>query len=326
MVCVTSKRSPGFTLIELLVVIAIIAILIALLLPAVQKVREAAARTQCANNLKQLGLAAHNFHDNYGCIPPSRTASGGFPYLGVPANAYQGWGVWLLPYIEQDNIWKQWNIKLHFGHANNQPLARNQIKVYNCPSTPNQPRVARDFTHSAGGTTYTITQLGVADYAPMRNVETDLRDRFPNQIDADLYRLDEARWGPHSYNTGSTIRVRRWASVTDGLSNTILYCEDAGRPQEFVAQKRPSGATTSGAGWADEAAEFGFQGCTPPNDTRPGTVAINCTNDGEPYSFHANGINVSMCDGSVRFISEGIPIRIFARLVTAQAGEVVGDF
>src|SRR4051812_45150121 len=98
------KRRIGFTLIELLVVIAIIAILIGLLLPAVQKVREAAARTKCANNLKQLGLACHNFHDVMGCVPPSRTASGGFPKLGIPPNAYNGWAVWILPYLEQDNI------------------------------------------------------------------------------------------------------------------------------------------------------------------------------------------------------------------------------
>src|SRR5687767_2138371 len=113
---VGSKRTPGFTLIELLVVIAIIAILIGLLLPAVQKVREAAARTQCLNNLKQMTLAVHGFNDSNGLVPPSRTASGGFPALGVPANAYHGWGVWLLPFIEQDNVWPLYDTKLHFGH------------------------------------------------------------------------------------------------------------------------------------------------------------------------------------------------------------------
>src|SRR5438046_2205972 len=99
---IPSKRPAAFTLIELLVVIAIIAILIGLLLPAVQKVREAANRTKCLNNMKQLGLACHNFHDSFGCVPPSRTASGGFPKLNIPANSYNGWAVWILPFIEQD--------------------------------------------------------------------------------------------------------------------------------------------------------------------------------------------------------------------------------
>ena len=77
-----------------------------------------------------------------------------------------------------------------------------------------------------------------------------------------------------------------------------------------------------GAAWCDEAAEFGFQGCTPPNDSRPGLQVMNCTNNGEPYSFHSGGINVGLCDGSVRFLRESMDIRMFARMVTAQGGEV----
>lgn len=113
-----------------------------------------------------------------------------------------------------------------------------------------------------------------------------------------------------------------WSSVSDGLSNTLFYSEDAGRPTEYVGGRRQSATTASGSAWADEASEWGFQGCTPPNDTRPGLTAINCTNDGEPYSFHSGGINVGMCDGSVRFLRESIDVRTFARLVTAQGGEV----
>jgi prepilin-type N-terminal cleavage/methylation domain-containing protein/prepilin-type processing-associated H-X9-DG protein len=314
-----TRPKPGFTLIELLVVIAIIAILIGLLLPAVQKVREAAARMKCSNNLKQMGLACHNFHDTQGIVPPSRTASGGFPRLNIPPNAYNGALVWILPYLEQENIRKIYDPTLHFGHANNQTAVRTKVNVFLCPSTPNGERVAPTFTHNG----FTISNAAVSDYSVIRNVETSLWTSFPNNVDA--YN-EGTRWGPFSYNSGSNTRVMTWAGVTDGLSNTLFYVEDAGRPTEYVAGKRPSGSTTSGSAWCDEAAEFGLHGCTPPNDTRPGLQAINCTNDGEPYAFHTGGINVGLCDGSVRFISDTIDIRTFARLVTAQAGEVVNNF
>ena len=318
------SERPGFTLVELLVVIAIIGVLIALLLPAVQAAREAARRSQCTNHLKQLGLACHNFHDTHLFVPPTRVASGGFPLLSVPANSYQGWAVWLFPYLEQTNVRNLYDTKLHFGHANNRAAIRTQIPVFYCPSTPQKNRFGRAFSVTHGGITYSFTnqELACADYSVCRFIETDIVSAFPNQIDA---YTDTNRWGPFSYNSGSTIKEMNFAKVTDGLSNTLFYIEDAGRGTEYVARRQLSGNTTSGGGWADEANEFGFQGCTPPNDTRPGLVAMNCTNDGEPYSFHPGGINVGMCDGSVRFVSENITIRTFARMITAQAGELIGE-
>src|SRR5437763_1557004 len=96
----------------------------------------------CSNNMKQLGLACHNFHDTNGITPPSRTASGGFPKLGIPANAYNGWAVWLLPFIEQGNVGNIYNPQLHFGHANNRTAITTKIKTFLCPSSPNPDRVA----------------------------------------------------------------------------------------------------------------------------------------------------------------------------------------
>lgn len=320
-----TRTRSGFTLVELLVVIAIIGVLVALLLPAVQAAREAARRMQCSNHMRQLGIACHNFVDVRGCVPPSRTASGGFPALGIPPNAYNGWASWLLPYIEQGNLSSIYDHTLHFGHANNRKAIETQIKIFYCPSTPKKNRVATQFTHNS----FTVTNAAATDYSVMRHVEPSLWQSFPNDVDqyTDFATagLGATNTGPYSYNSGSNTRVMRWASVTDGLSNTMFYVEDAGRPDEYVANGRLV-RTNTGSAWSDEANEFGLHGCTPPDDTRPGRQPFNCTNDGEVYCFHPAGTNAGMCDGSVRYISQSIPIRIFARLITAQAGEAIGEF
>jgi len=314
-------------LVELLVVIAIIGVLVALLLPAIQAARESARRTQCSNHLRQLGIACHMFVDARGVIPPSRAATSGFPPLGTPAGAYQGWAVWLLPYIEQANLASTYDTTLHFGHAKNRQAVQTQIKLFYCPSTPNQKRISPDFTHSS----FTISGAACTDYSVTRWVEQVLWTSFPN--DVDNYGVHDPvtgqNMGPYSYNTGSSIRIMRWPSVTDGLSNTIFYTEDAGRPQAFVSGWNKLGSTTwGGSAWCDESNEFGLHGCTPSTsaDIRPGKTAFGCTNNGEPYAFHASGINEGMCDGSVRFISASIAVRTFARLITAQAGDLVSDF
>ena len=315
---VGSKRTPGFTLIELLVVIAIIAILIGLLLPAVQKVREAAARTQCLNNLKQMTLAVHGFNDSNGLVPPSRTASGGFPALGVPANAYHGWAVWLLPFIEQDNVYKMYDTKLHFGHDNNRTAIQQQIKVFNCPSTPNGTRVSPDFTHAG----FTIRGAAAADYAVMRVVDANLVTTFPNNVDA---YTDATRWGPFSFNSGSNTRVMRFSGISDGLSNTIGYTEIAGRPNRYFATRARDNNVAAGSAWADEASEFTLHGCKESGNGTPGTMPMNCRNDGEAWSFHSGGVVLGMMDGSSRFMRQSVDIRQFARMVTAQGGEVITE-
>jgi prepilin-type N-terminal cleavage/methylation domain-containing protein/prepilin-type processing-associated H-X9-DG protein len=311
----------GFTLVELLVVIAIIGVLVALLLPAVQAARESSRRMQCTSHLRQMGIACHNFHDVHRLVPPSRCASGGFPKLNVPANAYQGWAVWLLPYLEQESLRNIYDTQLHFGHANNRKAIETQISLFYCPSGPNNNRVAPTFTHSS----FSVANAACTDYSVSRNVDTGLSSAFPKEVD----KYDTSnQWGPFSYNSGSNTRVMNWASVTDGLSTTMFYVEDAGRGNYYLANGKKLASTVAAGAWCDEANEFGFQGCTPSTttDIRPGLQAINCVNNGEPYAFHPRGMNIGMCDGAVRYIAQSISVRIFARLVTAQAGEINNEF
>ncbi|MBA4062741.1 MAG: prepilin-type cleavage/methylation domain-containing protein [Isosphaera sp.] len=315
-----APRRPGFTLIELLVVVAIIAVLVGLLLPAVQKTRESAARTKCQNNLKQLGLACHNFHDTYGVLPPSRSASGGFPKLGVPNNAYQGWAVWLLPNLEQENVRNAYSTTLHFGHAGNRTAITTRVNVFKCPSSPTRDKVAPTFTAQG----FTVTGAQTADYTVIRFVTEGLRNHTPADLDpatrgSSFDGVHGAQASAHSYSTGTNYRVNSFARITDGLSNTLFYVECAARPDLYRTGRFVSADTVGASAWADSENEIGLDGCE--NGSTPGTRAMNCTNSGEPYSFHPGGINVCLVDGSVRFVRETVPIRTFAAAVTARAGE-----
>lgn len=313
------RGQRGFTLVELLVVIAIIGILVALLLPAVQAAREASRRSSCQNNLRQLGLGAHNFHDTYNKLPSSIRPGGLTTAPRIAGLTF------LLPFIEQGNIYDKYDQTVNWSHANNLPLTSRQVPPFQCPSSPEPKRLD-------GDPQLTWTQIvAVTDYSPTTGIDQRL---------VTLGLVDNvSREGMLPKNSEP-----RMADVLDGLSNTILYAESAGRP--FVYRKsRKIGALptnrTNAGGWARPASDFALDGASYDGSTIPGPCALNCTNgedigaaafphpyygtDGtaEAFAFHPGGANFAFGDGSVKLINSTIDIREFARLITRNGNEVV---
>jgi prepilin-type N-terminal cleavage/methylation domain-containing protein/prepilin-type processing-associated H-X9-DG protein len=303
---------PAFTLIELLVVIAIIAVLIGLLLPAVQKVREAANRMTCVSNLHNIGLSAHHFHDSFGAFPPGEVM-GPFAPLRLPTGFESSGWPFLLPYLEQQALYDRYQWGVRFDHPSNQPAASTQLKVLQCPSAepdrfvfsatfPDYP----DYWPKGG-------RGACTDYAPVKEVATD------------LVRLGLVDRVAILQGVMDTNFMTRLAQITDGTSQTILITEDAGRPQRWQAGKVVGvpGIYSGGAAWTGTSNRIFVKGSSLNGDSRPGPCALNCTNDHEIYSFHPVGANAVMADGSVRFLKQTMNIRILARLVTRAGGEVV---
>ena len=292
----------AFTLLELLVVIAIIAVLIGLLLPAVQKVREAASRMQCANNLKQLGLALHNFHDSHQKFPPGQVR-GPLPEAGVTNAVNHGWGPFILPFIEQQPLYDRYRWVVSVGNALNLEVVSTQLKTFQCPSA----EADRFYTAGPSG------RGACGDYAPTWYVDSIL---------AEIDLIDR----PGNYQgVLQPNHMTRLIEITDGTSQTILLAEDAGRPRRWRAGRPGPDQTVEGGPWAAVNSGIILQGSTRDGTMRPGPCAINCTNEREVYSFHSGGANAVFADGSVHFLKATIDIRVFARLVTRAGGEVVSD-
>ena len=312
----------AFTLIELLVVIAIIAVLVGLLLPAVQKVREAAARMKCANNLKQLGLACHNYHDANGKFPPGAVGplSPAFPQYALLK--HHGLATYLLPHLEQAALAHRYSWGDSWFDPPNQPVVNAQLPVWQCPSAQanriqdgSLPTVTPPPSEPFNGT------AACGDYAGMSVVDAGLVRT--GVIDPPGGPLDDRG---HYEGVFPPNHARCLGDILDGSSSTILIAECAGRPQLWRAGKPVPNVWLSGAPWASRNLLW-CRGATPDGTAFFGTCAVNCTNDREVYSFHPGGANVVFADGSVRFLRADIHIRVFARLVTRAGGEVpAGDF
>jgi len=316
------RTQRGFTLIELLVVIAIIAILIGLLLPAVQKIREAANRMKCSNNLKQLGLACHNYNDTNGTLPPCYYVGPGVAW-NDPNNVGPPWTVLILPYVEQDNLFRQYanNIQnyqvwaLGTGGGNDQGwrgMRSQKIPTYICPSDPN---AQTPFAQYGGN-------WARGNYGANGGPGTDDQEAG---LQAPNY-----GWGPAqgvmTINAGLTV-----ATIPDGSSNTVMVNEVRAGPDVNDARgtwcfPMVGASHTSGNAIGD---------CYTPNDTgccsddlgtcsdRP-DIAMGCWaggwGQGQARSRHSGGVNACLGDGSVRFIRNSISQQTWYLYLSAADG------
>ncbi len=312
-----SRRSPGFTLVELLVVIAIIGILVALLLPAVQAAREAARRSQCVNNLKQVALGFHNFESTFNHLPLAYTDSASW--------GKNNWAPFVLPYLEQQNLIDGYDLKTNWWENPNRPLVANHLAVLQCPSTPfpmrYQDKPESTPPNKTGACGDYFTPAGVH---PDINLVLPSSQQFPTGAD-----LRGAIYFYASDNPQNSL-----AAILDGTSNTILLGECAGREDVYRRRTRhPVDYTGSppvrarGGAWAttDNAYEIGQRNAWKPAfGPIPGDVRINNSNEWGHcfYSFHPGGANFAYADGSVRFIAESIPLYPLAAQVTRAGGEV----
>jgi prepilin-type N-terminal cleavage/methylation domain-containing protein/prepilin-type processing-associated H-X9-DG protein len=301
---------PAFTLIELLVVIAIIAILIGLLVPAVQKVREAANRMACANNLKQIGLALHGYENMRGKFPPG-AVHGPLPEAGVMSPVVHGFIPFILPYVEQQALFGKYRWDVNYNDPPNQDAVTTQLKILQCPSAEPNRLVTEAEMPAAwfGG-----RKSACSDYNGIQGMDATLA-RPP-------YSLIDLVGNYDGVLTDN--RMVRFADITDGTSNTILVAEDAGRPKRWQAGRLIPGVYSDGSAWATAGLLHG-QGSTPDGAMQPGPCAINCNNKREVYSFHPGGANAVFADGSVRFLKANISMRVFAALVTRAGGEGIPD-
>lgn len=287
----TGKRA-AFTLIELLVVITIISLLMALLLPAIQRVREAANRMRCGNNQRQLVLAQHMHMNDYG-------------YLSSPVDKSgpeRSWSIMLLTYIEQESVQKAYNLTVPWFDVLNKPVITRPMPLFVCPSSPAQERVASGVTDK--GKPYTSY---AGDYAGVRQVKDSIVaiGIVPKAGDGIL---------------GKDIK-RKLTDVTDGTSNTIMFGDRAGGPEHYVnGQVVTTPPVSNGLGWGARANYIQLEGYYSDGLTTPGPRVMNANND-EFYSFHPGGCNFSFGDGSVHFLRADISPVVFAALLTCRAGE-----
>jgi prepilin-type N-terminal cleavage/methylation domain-containing protein len=312
-------RRRGFTLIELLVVIAIIAVLVSLLLPAVQQAREAARRSQSKNNLKQIGLAIHNYEGSTRVFPPSSTSTfnrGVWLYPGAgptdPNIHLHSFASLILPYLDGSNIYNNINYNVSSLSPANQPMASQIIQAYICPSYPGSTFFSTDPEY--------VTQVGFASFAIRNYVAMGAISvvGLSGAVPADGIMFPGSKTG--------------FKDVTDGASNTLLVAEtrepnaavwiDGSSASVCSRWFNPAASPTANPPYSGLTCSINY---TPyfPNLYGP-TAAIGQLYG--PSSLHAGGAHHVLADGSVRFITQSINALTYDALTSRRGGEVIGDY
>jgi prepilin-type N-terminal cleavage/methylation domain-containing protein/prepilin-type processing-associated H-X9-DG protein len=326
----TLRRFAGFTLIELLVVIAIIGVLVALLLPAVQKIRDSANNTKCKNNLRQLGLGLFHYQTNFRKFPDGS-------YCTTNSACFQDWAISILPYIEQDNLYREFDFKGYQPgglNENQDPKALAQlVKTFVCPTDPDAFQAMNPYGGPGSSKLYMPSNYkaveGVIPYMPYVDAYWD---RWDNNNGAG-YLMDHGyknlRGVLHVSRPDKGLVAEAAADITDGLSNTIMVGEytttTAFSHRAFWAYSYwewTSSAVVPGKPWTllpsyDECgAQETLHGG--PSDWSP------CKRGWS--SLHSAGFNFVFCDGAVRLINRQVDMNVLAALATIAGGEVVGDY
>ena len=324
----SSRCAGGFTLIELLVVIAIIGILIALLLPAVQKIRASAHSLKCKNNLRQIGLALLNYESEFQKFPDGSYCTGG-------NTCFQDWAIAILPFIEQDNLYRQFDFhdyQTPAGLNENQPASAlaQLVSTFVCPTDPDAFQAMHPYAGPGSGKLYMPSNYkaveGVIPSSPYADTYWDRYDNAGTLVDAGHKPL---RGLLHVRRLDKGLMAETVSAITDGLSNTLM-----------VGEYTTTTADSHRAFWAYAYWEWNSSAVVP---TKPWTLlpsyddcgaqetAHGGAGDWSPCkrgwsSLHPGGINFVFCDGAVRRGSRQIDMNILAALATIAGGEVVGDY